>query len=216
MNDKTTLQQMEDEISKKQNQKTQNINVRISPATKADVITKAAELNLTLSEYVEYVLTNEEKNNLRVLGERRKGEELKEVYENEVLKLKENFTTLETEKENLNSRMEKLTNVLFVERIRNAENAKNTFELINLMKETIIRTEEMKDRLNFFAENQKLNDILSAFVGEEFTYYSNGKKETLVPETVEDVFLIIVSDFHSKLGLHKNKPQVEVDEKETE
>ena len=52
---------------------------RISPATKADVITKAAELNLTLSEYVEYVLTNEENNNLRVLGERRKGEELKEV-----------------------------------------------------------------------------------------------------------------------------------------
>jgi len=81
MNDKTTIQQMEDEISKKQNQKTQNINVRISPATKADVITKAAELNLTLSEYVEYVLTNEEKNNLRVLGEKRKGEELKEVYE---------------------------------------------------------------------------------------------------------------------------------------
>jgi len=60
MTEKTTIQQMEDEISKRQNQKTQNINVRISPATKADVITKAAELNLTLSEYVEYVLTNEE------------------------------------------------------------------------------------------------------------------------------------------------------------
>ena len=90
-------------------------------------------------------------------------------------KLKENFATLENEKENLNSRMEKLTNVLFVERIRTAENTKNTFELINLMKETIIGTEEMKDRLNFFAENQKLNDILSAFVGEEFTYYEDGK-----------------------------------------
>ena len=203
MTEKTTTQQMEDEISKKQNQKTQNINVRISPATKADVITKAAELNLTLSEYVEYVLTNEENNNLRVLGERRKGEELKEAYENMVSDLKGEFDTLRNIKEKLDNRIEKLTNVLFVERIRNAENDKNTFELINLMKETIIGTEEMKDRLNFFAENSKLNDILSAFTGEEFTYYNNGKKETLITETVEDVFLIIVSDFHSKLGLHE-------------
>jgi len=207
MDEKNTIQQMEDEISKKQNQKTQNINVRISPASKAGIITKAANLDLTISEYVEYILTNEENNNLRVLGEKRKGEELKETYENRMTELKEEFQALECEKRNIDSRANKLTNVLLVTRISNAENDRNILQLINFMKESIIQSEEIRDRLNFFTENQKIIDILSAFSGEEFAYYNNGKKETFVPETIEDIFSIIVSDFHSKLGLHKRESE---------
>jgi len=203
MEPKTTLQQMEDELTQKQNQKTQNINVRLSPATKADVITKAANLDLTISEYVEFVLTNEESSNLRVLKERRQGEEIKEAYENKVAELTGEFEALKSEKANFDERLNKLTNVIFVERIRNAENEKNTLEFINLMKEAIISAEEMRDRLDFFTENGKLNDILATYAGQEFTYYSNGKRETLVPESIEDIFSIIVSDFHSKLGLHE-------------
>ncbi|MCL2311567.1 MAG: hypothetical protein FWC41_03600, partial [Firmicutes bacterium] len=156
MEPKTTLQQMEDELTQKQNQKTQNINVRLSPATKADVITKAANLDLTISEYVEFVLTNEESSNLRVLKERRQGEEIKEAYENKVAELTGEFEALKSEKANFDERLNKLTNVIFVERIRNAENEKNTLEFINLMKEAIISAEEMRDRLDFFTENGKL------------------------------------------------------------
>jgi len=200
---------MEDEISKKQNQKTQNINVRISPATKADVITKAAALDLTISEYVEYVLTNEENSNLRILGERRKGEEIKDAYENRLSELKSEFQTLELESANFSERMGKLTNVLYVERIKNIEADKNTLQLINLMKEAIVSSEEAKEQLDFFAENTKLKEILYTFTGEEFVYYNNGKREKMIPETIEDIFSILVSDFHSKLNLHKNESELD-------
>ena len=210
MEPKTTLQEIEDEITQKQNQKTQNINVRLSPATKADIIRKAVDLDLTISEYVEFVLTNEENNNLRVLKERRQGEEIKEAYENRVSGLKEEFEMIQSEKATLDERANKLTNVLFVERIRSAENEKNTLQIINLMKEAIISAEEMRDRLDFFTDNSKLTDIFAVYSGQEFTYYSNGKKETLTPETIEDIFTIIVSDFHSKLGLHETYPEVEI------
>jgi hypothetical protein len=100
-----------------------------------------------------------------------------------------------------------------VERIRNAENEKNTLQLINLMKEAVISSEEMRDRVEFFVGNSKINDIFAMYAGQEFTYYNNGKKETLTPETVEDIFSIIVSDFHSKLRLHeKYGEEIEAEE----
>lgn len=207
--EKNTLQQIEDEITKRQNAKTQSINIRIAPAVKADTIRKASELDLNISEYIEFVLSKEEDSNLRVLKERRQGEELKEAYENKVSTLAGEFETLQNEKANLNERADKLTNVIFVERIRNAENEKNTLQFINLMKEAIISAEEMRDQLDFFTQNRKLTDIFALYSGQEFTYYSNGNKETLTPETIEDIFTIIVSDFHSKLGLHEVYPEVE-------
>ena len=210
------IKELEEETARQLNQKTSNINVRLSPATKSDIITRAAELNLNISEYIEHALYNDSNSRLKVLAEQRKYEELQEEftakeaeYQEKITNLKDGLHNDEDTNKGLNIRLQELSNVIFAERIKRVEAERDIDTFFLLMKEAIISSEEITEQLDFFRENTKLNQILDAFDGEEFTYLDNGKKEKMIPETIEDVFSILVSDYHSKLGLHKSEDNAE-------
>lgn len=181
-------------------QKTQSLNVRISPACKNELIQKAASFQLNLSEYIEFVLSKNQISENAIQEEKQKNVEL-------LSQLETITNEKQTQEENLISFMNQINELIenYPEfSFSKMETITDMIDLITHLLELLSQKDETKNHLQFFTENEQLNGLFSNVKGQEIKYYNGENVESATPENLEDLFLILVNDYYSKINLNKN------------
>lgn len=181
-------------------QKTQSLNVRISPACKNELIQKAASFQLNLSEYIEFVLSKNQISENAIQEEKQKNVEL-------LSQLETITNEKQTQEENLISFLNQINEVIenYPEfSFSKMETITDMIDLITHLLELLSQKDETKNHLQFFTENEQLNGLFSNVKGQEIKYYNGENVESATPENLEDLFLILVNDYYSKINLNKN------------
>lgn len=181
-------------------QKTQSLNVRISPACKNELIQKAASFQLNLSEYIEFVLSKNQISENAIQEEKQKNVEL-------LSQLETITNEKQTQEENLISFLNQINEVIenYPETsFSKIENTNDLIELFPQLLELLSQKDETKSHLQFFTENEQLLEILDQVKEQEIKYYNGENIESATPQNIEDLFLILVHDYHAKINLNNN------------
>jgi hypothetical protein len=180
-------------------QKTQTLNVRISPAFKNELIQKAASMQLNLSEYIEYILSNEQIKENSIQDEKRKNVE----FLNQIEKVKNEKQLQDQNRISLINQTNEIIENYPEFSFAKIETSNDLIELLSQLYNLVSQKDETKNHLQFFTENKQLQGIYYKVKGQEIKYYNGETIESSTPQTIEDLFLILVHDYHAKINLNK-------------
>ncbi|HNW71959.1 MAG TPA: hypothetical protein PLM70_07945 [Bacteroidales bacterium] len=180
-------------------QKTQTLNVRISPAFKNELIQKAASMQLNLSEYIEYILSNEQIKENAIQDEKRKNVE----FLNQIEKVKNEKQLQDQNRISLINQINEIIENYPEFSFPKIESTNDIMELLTQLFDLISQKDETKNHLQFFTENKQLQGIFYKVKGQEIKYYNGETIESTIPQTIEDLFMILVNDYHAKINLNK-------------
>lgn len=76
-------------------------------------------------------------------------------------------------------------------------------EDILINKEKFEKAEEKQnvivEQLELFTENKKALELFKTMKGQKILYFSDGKKCSLKVEKIEDLYQVLIEDYHSKI-----------------